>query len=152
MHIVAATAPLPFPTALDALTFRFEDLPRQLRKIMDDALQGHDLGRTQWRLLAYVLREEGLTQTELARLLEVERATAGQAIDALERKGLLARLPKEGDRRVWSIIATPAAHGLLAEMRVIIDEIYAQMFAGFSAADIATLGRLLERIATNIRA
>lgn len=152
MHIVASVAPDPFPTALDSLTFRFEDLPRQLRKIMDGALQGHDLGRTQWRLLAYVLREEGLTQTELARLLEVERATAGQAIDALERKGLVARQPKNGDRRVWSIVATPAAHGLLAEMRVVVDEIYVQMFAGFSAADVATLGHLLERIAINIHA
>lgn len=152
MHVATSAAPDLFPTALDSLTFRFEDLPRQLRKIMDDALQGHDLGRTQWRLLAYVLREEGLTQTGLARLLEVERATAGQAIDALERKGLVARQPKNGDRRVWSIVATPAAHGLLAEMRVVVDEIYAQMFAGFSAADIATLGHLLERIAINIRA
>lgn len=152
MHLVTATAAPAFPTALDALTFRFEDLPRQLRKIMDDALAGHDLGRTQWRLLAYVLREDSPTQTELARLLEVERATAGQAIDALERKGLVARQPKDGDRRVWCITATPAAHGLLAELRVVVDEIYAQMFAGFSGDDIAALGRLLERIATNIRA
>lgn len=152
MQLVHQTTAWTFPTPIDALTFRFEDLPRQLRKIMDDALAGHDLGRTQWRLLAYVLREAGLTQTELARLLEVERATAGQAIDALERKGLVARRPKDGDRRVWSIFATPAAHSLLVELRVVMDEIYAQMFAGFSADDIATLGRLLERIATNIRA
>ena len=119
---------------------------------MDDALAGHDLGRTQWRLLAYVLREQAPTQTELARLLEVERATAGQAIDALERKGLVARQPKDGDRRVWCIIATPAAQQLLTELRVVVDEIYAQMFAGFSADEVAMLGRLLERIATNIRA
>jgi MarR family transcriptional regulator for hemolysin len=152
MQIVPKVHPVPFPTSLDAVTFRFEDLPRQLRKIMDDALAGHDLGRTQWRLLAYVLREQAPTQTELARLLEVERATAGQAIDALERKGLVARQPKDGDRRVWCIIATPAAQQLLTELRVVVDEIYAQMFAGFSADEVAMLGRLLERIATNIRA
>ena len=44
-------------TPLDALTFRLEDLPRHLRRIIDDALQDHGLSRTQWRLLAYVMRQ-----------------------------------------------------------------------------------------------
>jgi MarR family transcriptional regulator for hemolysin len=152
MKLVASTPDAAFPTALDALTFRFEDLPRQLRRIVDEAMQDHDLGRTQWRLLAYVLRDEGLTQTELARSLEVERASVGQAIDALERKGLVARRQKDGDRRVWRIVATAKARALVADMRVVVDEVYAQMFAGFSAAEIEQLGGFFERIARNIRA
>jgi DNA-binding MarR family transcriptional regulator len=151
MKLVASHPDTPFPTALDALTFQFEDLPRQLRRIIDEALNGHDLGRTQWRLLAYVLRQEGMTQTELARCLEVERASVGQAIDALERKGLVARQQKDGDRRVWCIIPTAKARGLLDELRVVVNEVYAQMFAGFSAAEIAQLTGFFDRIADNIR-
>lgn len=151
MKLVAPATPPAFLTDLDALTFRFEDLPRQLRRIIDDALQGHDLGRTQWRLLAYVLREEGLTQTELARRLEVERASAGQAIDVLERKGLVARRQKDGDRRVWSIMATDKARSLVGDLRGMVDEVYAQMFAGFTPAEIETLRRLLDRIADNLK-
>jgi DNA-binding MarR family transcriptional regulator len=151
MKLVAQAADSPFPTTLDALTLRFEDLPRQLRRIVDDAMQDHDLGRTQWRLLAYVLRDEGMTQTELARCLEVERASVGQAIDALERKGLVARRQKDGDRRVWRIIATGRARALVADLRVVVDEVYAQMFADFSAAEIAQLGSFFDRIARNIR-
>lgn len=139
-----------FPTDLDSLTFRFEDLPRQFRKVMDDALQAHNLGRAQWRLLGYVLREEGLTQTQLARRLEMERASAGQAIDALERRGLVSRQPKDGDRRVWSIVATDTAHGLMGELRDAVDGVYAQIFDGFSSEDTAVLKRLLDRIAANI--
>lgn len=152
MKLVASVTEAAFPTALDALTFRFEDLPRQLRRIVDEALDGHDLGRTQWRLLAYVLRKAGMTQTELARCLEVERASVGQAIDALEGKGFLARRQKDGDRRVWCIVATDKARGLLADLRVVMDEVYEQMFAGFSSADIALLEDFLDRIANNIRA
>lgn len=147
MHVATITN---FPTDLDALTFRFEDLPRQLRKVMDDALQGYNLGRAQWRLLAYVLREEGLTQTQLARRLEMERASAGQAIDALERRGLVARQHKDGDRRVWSIVATEAAHSLMDEVRGVMDDVYTQIFSGLSDDDTATLKRLLDRIAANI--
>lgn len=136
-------------TSLDALTFRFEDVPRLLRRTIDTALEGYDLSRTQWRLLAYVLREEGMTQTELARRLELERAGVGQAIDALERKQLLERTKAPGDRRVWRIIPTDLARLLIPELRETINEVYAQMFRGLSAEEIEKLHDLLDRIMDN---
>lgn len=150
MKLVTSRSAPAFPTPLDALTFRFEDLPRLLRRRVDTALDGYDLSRTHWRLLAYVLREEGMTQTELARCLELERATVGQAIDAMESKGLIARAQKPGDRRVWCIVATARAHALLPELRIIIDEIYAQLFKGFDDRDLAQLGQFLDRMADNV--
>lgn len=123
-----------------------------MRRIIDEALHGHDLSRTQWRLLAYALRQEGLTQTELARYLEIERASAGQAIDALEKKALVARCQHPEDRRVWRIVPTDRAKALLAELRDTMDEIYAQLFDGFSEAELRQLGSFLERMTRNIKA
>ncbi len=142
----------PVLTPLDALTFRLEDLPRQLRRIIDDALQDQGLSRTQWRLLAYVLRQEGLTQTELARHLEIERASAGAAIDALEKRGLIERAQHATDRRVWRIMPTPAAKSMLGSLREVIDEVYAQLFDGFSESELTRLGQFFERMARNIKA
>lgn len=142
----------PVLTPLDALTFRLEDLPRQLRKIIDDALQDQGLSRTQWRLLAYVLRQEGLTQTELARHLEIERASVGVAIDALESRGLIARSQHATDRRVWRILPTESAKAMLSSLREVIDEIYAQLFDGFSDSELAQLGSFFERMARNVKA
>lgn len=139
-------------TRLDALTFRLEDLPRQLRRIVDEALHEYGLSRTQWRLLAYVLRQEGLTQTELARHLEIERASAGAAIDALERRGLVKRAQHATDRRVWRIESTPVARSMLGGLREVIDEIYAQLFDGFSEDELTKLGQFFERMARNIKA
>jgi MarR family transcriptional regulator for hemolysin len=152
MKLVTTSSETPILTRLDALTFRFEDLPRQLRRIIDEALQGYELSRTQWRLLAYVFRQEGLTQTELARYLEVERASAGLAIDALEKKALVARHQHPDDRRVWRIMPTDKAKGLLHELRDTVDEVYAQLFQGFSEAELEQLGGFFERIAQNIKA
>jgi MarR family transcriptional regulator, transcriptional regulator for hemolysin len=151
---LAPTSPTESPvlTPLDTLTFRLEDLPRQLRRIVDDALQDQSLSRTQWRLLAYVLRQEGLTQTELARHLEVERASAGVAIDALEKRGLIERAQHAADRRVWRIMPTPAAKAMLGSLREVIDEVYAQLFDGFSASELGQLGTFFERMAHNIKA
>lgn len=152
MELVANNTDSPVLTPLDALTFRLEDLPRQLRRIVDEALQGYGLSRNQWRLLAYVLREEGLTQTELARYLEVERASAGLAIDALEKKGLVARTQHSEDRRVWRIMPTAKAKALLHNLRDMMNEIYAQLFDGFSTAELDQLGQFFERMARNIKA
>ncbi len=151
MKLVASSAASPFPTALDELTFQFEDLPRLLRRVVDEALQGHDLSRTQWRLLAYVLRQEGMTQTELARCLEIERASAGLAIDSLERKQLVSRQQHPEDRRVWRIMPTQRARGLLNELRDMVDEVYAQLFAGFDAGELAQLRGFFDRIARNLK-
>ena len=152
MKLVAPSPDSPVLTALDALTFRLEDLPRQLRKIIDDALEGHGLSRNQWRLLAYVLRQEGLTQTELARYLEVERASAGLAIDGLEKKGLVVRQQHPDDRRVWRIMPTDSAKGLLHALRDTVNEVYAQLFQGFSEGELTQLGSFFERMAANIKA
>ena len=70
-----------FPSALEALSFRFDEIVRLLSRRIDAALADHDLSRTQWRLLAYVLRQEGITQSELARVLELERASVGNTVD-----------------------------------------------------------------------
>ena len=152
MKLVATVSDIRVLTPLDELTFRFEDLPRQLRRIIDEALQGVDLSRTQWRLLAYALREEGLTQTELARYLEIERASAGLAIDALERKSLVERRQHPEDRRVWRIIPTAKAKALLQGLRETVDEIYALLFKGFSEQELQQLGQFFERMALNIKA
>lgn len=152
MKLVAPHADMSALTPLDALTFRLEDLPRQLRKIIDDALEGNGLSRNQWRLLAYVLRQEGLTQTELARYLEVERASAGLAIDGLEKRGLVVREQHPGDRRVWRIMPTPTAKHMLGELRDTVNEVYAQLFQGFSETELNQLGSFFERMARNIKA
>lgn len=150
MELVKPEKSQMFPSFLDSLAFRFEDIPRVLRRIFDVALEEHDLSRSQWRLLAYVLRDEGMTQTELARSLELERASVGQAIDTLERKKLVERVKSSGDRRVWHIHATEAGRRLIPELREMINEIHQQIFAGFSDEEISQLGRFLDRIMTNL--
>lgn len=150
MKLVQNTENFPILTPLDAVSFRFEDIPRVLRRLIDLAITEYNLTRSQWRLLAYVLRDQGMTQTELARHLELERASVGQAIDALERKELVERIKSPGDRRVWRIHATNKAEALIPQLRETIDEIYEQMFAGFSKSETAQLHSFLDRIMTNL--
>ena len=139
-----------FPTSFDLITFQFDDVPRLLRKEIDAMLVEHNLGRTHWRLLAYALRDEGLTQTALASKLELERAPVGQAIDKLEQRGFLKRMRVKGDRRAWRIVPTEDARKLLPELRERVDAIYARMFEGFADSEISALSKTLGRLISNL--
>lgn len=141
-------APLHAPR--EALSFRFDEIVRALSRRVDARLEAYDLSRAQWRLLAYIIRNHGMTQSEIARVLELERASVGQTIDIMERKQLLTRTPSQTDRRVWRIEATQKAHDLLPELRPMIDRLHEQMFAGFSDGEIEQLGDLIDRIVNNI--
>ena len=139
-----------FPSPLESLSFRFDEIVRLLSRRIDAALADYGLSRTQWRLLAYVLRHEGITQSELARVLELERASIGSTVDIMERKGLVTRVASPDDRRVWRIAATERAHELLPGLREIIDDMLDRTFAGISTADVAQMSAVLNRIVSNL--
>lgn len=138
------------PSALEALSFRFDEIVRLLSRRVDAALADYGLSRTQWRLLAYVLRHEGMTQSDLARVLELERASIGSTVDIMERKGLVRRYANPDDRRVWRIASTSRAHELPPGLHEIIDDMLGRTFAGLTPADISHLSGVLDRIISNL--
>ena len=84
-----------FLTDTDRLFFLMEEVTRRLRRTFDSSVEQFGLTRTQWRILAYLFRSPGMTQTELARELELERASIGRTIDRLEELELVERRRRE---------------------------------------------------------
>jgi DNA-binding MarR family transcriptional regulator len=137
-------------TQRDEIVFRMEEITRALRQAFERRIAQTGLTRTQWRILAYLLREEGQTQSDLARMLDLERATVGQAIDRLEDLGLVERRACPTDRRVWQVHLQAAAYDLVPLLREEADRVHEVTWAGLSDADIAILRALLDRIALNL--
>ena len=54
-------------------------------------------------------RQPGLSQNEMASLLEVEPITVGRLVDRLEARGLVERRPDPTDRRIRRLHLLPAA-------------------------------------------
>jgi MarR family transcriptional regulator, transcriptional regulator for hemolysin len=139
-----------FPNTSEAMAFAIEDIGRLLRRRIDGALAAEGLSRPQWRLLAYVLREPGLTQTILAQRLELARAATGVTVDQLERDGLIERRPDPEDRRLWRLHPSAAALTLLARLRNLGSNLLGTAFRGFAADEITVLAGLFDRIITNL--
>ena len=59
--------------------------------------------RAQWGILIWLERQPGISQKELAELLEVEPITVARLIDRLEARGMVERRPDPRDRRIWRL-------------------------------------------------
>ena len=64
--------------------------------------------RAQWAILIWLERQPGLSQKELAEILEVEPITVARLIDRLEERGMVERRPDPRDRRIWRLHLLPA--------------------------------------------
>ena len=81
------------------------------------------LTRSQWWVLNHLFRDEGLTQSELADMLEIEKATLGRLLDRLEAKGWVVRRPDPHDRRVKRLHLTGEVQGLMRSLRDLAAEL-----------------------------
>jgi MarR family transcriptional regulator, transcriptional regulator for hemolysin len=117
----------------DLLTL-LHDVARLIRTTADRRARAHGMTRAQWMILVRVHRHDGLTQRELAELLEVEPITVGRLVDRLEARGFVERRADPRDRRVWRLHLTPAAAPMLAEIDATRRELDAEATQGLPPA------------------
>jgi MarR family transcriptional regulator for hemolysin len=99
--------------------------------------------RAKWAVLARLDRFEGLKQTELAEMLDLQPITLTRLLDGLADNGLIERRPDPEDRRAKRLFLTPAARPLLERLSALGEDLMATALAGLEPADVdALLGRL----------
>lgn len=137
-------------TNLRTLGFLVHDVARLLRKRFEQNARGSGLTRSQWQVLAYLERNEGIQQGGLAELLEIEPITLGRIVDKLQTIGLVERLPHPTDRRIWLLRLTAAAKPKLAELKLLGDRTRAEALSDVSEPDREQLLKLLATLKGNL--
>ena len=84
----------------DRILYLMDEISRGARRVYDARVARIGLNQTQWRIIGQLLRDPALTQAEIAKKLELESATIGQAVAGLCARGLMKRLRAETDRRI----------------------------------------------------
>ncbi|MET0984007.1 MAG: MarR family transcriptional regulator [Steroidobacteraceae bacterium] len=132
------------------LGFLIHDVSRLRRLAFDQLMKPIGVTRSQWWVIAYLSRHDGMKQTELADLLDVGRVSLGALVDRLEASKCVIRKPDPNDRRAKLVFLTPAAHKLLSDMRNAEDEMNARILRGVSAQQRAVLFDLLAQLKHNL--
>lgn len=132
------------------LGFLLTEAARLLRKLIDRRLQPLGLTRAQWSVLAVLSNHDGLSQSQLADELEIEKTTAGRLIDHIEKNAWIERRPIPGDRRLWGVYLTERARPLIAEVEQIILNTRADMLRNLSSEQQRHLSGALHAVKTNL--
>jgi MarR family transcriptional regulator, transcriptional regulator for hemolysin len=131
--------------------FTLGELQRLVRLYADKQAARYGITRAQWAVLAKVERCEGLKQTELAELLEMQPITLTRLIDKLCDNGWIERRADQTDRRVNRLYLRKAARPLLGKLSGLRSEITATALDGINPSDAHRLLTLLESIKENVR-
>ena len=121
------------PSSIDwelRLGFLIHDVSRLRRSAFDRCLKPLNVTRSQWWVLAYLSREDGMTQSRLAEELDLGKVAVGGLIDRLEKSGLLRREADASDRRVNHVFLEPKSKQLIAKMRKVSHRMNTQILEG----------------------
>ena len=130
--------------------FLLHDVARLMRKRFDARVRSVGLTRAQWQALAYLRHQEGINQSGLAELLELEPITVGRLIDRMEEAGWVERRPDAADRRVHRLYTTERARPMLKQIETIGRDVLEEILIGISEDERETMMDLLSRIRGNL--
>lgn len=105
----------PMPLARE-IAFTLKDVSRMLGTYADQQARVLGISRAQWTVLVRLERNEGLKQSELAEVLDLQPISLTRLLDRLAENGLIERRPDPNDRRANRLYLTPAARPLLERL------------------------------------
>jgi MarR family transcriptional regulator for hemolysin len=128
------------------------EVARLLKTYADQRARQYGMTRAQWAVLFRLDRSEGLKQSELAELLDLQPITLTRLLDRLSDNGLIERRADPNDRRVNRLFLTPAARPLLERLTVLGEDMMGTVLAGLDAKTSERMLRDLGLVKENLRA
>jgi len=141
----------PLPVSRE-IAFTIMDVARLLKTYADQRARCFGTSRAQWAVLIRIERSEGLKQSELAEILDLQPISLTRLLDRLADNGLIERRPDPNDRRANRLYLTPAARPLLEQLTGLGQEMMETVLAGLEEEDRARLLADLRAIKDNLRA
>ncbi len=111
----------------DLFGFIVEDLSRQMRRRFEKAFSGSQssrgLSRGEARVLASISINPGITNSELAERLDIQKISLTHMVSFLEAEGLVERRLDPGDRRKRLLFVTGVASPVLDQVWKVLSDV-----------------------------
>lgn len=109
-------------------------------------LEPYGITPPQFALLAFLWKQDGLSQAELSEKSEVDRTTLSGLIDRLQKLALVERCRHPADRRVWLVRLTPAGRSLEEKLVPIALEVRENLTSSLRDDEYRGLCELLKKL------
>jgi MarR family transcriptional regulator, transcriptional regulator for hemolysin len=134
------------------LGFLLKDVSRLYTRRFEERAHGLALTLPQCKALAYLSKNEGVSQKRLAELIEIDPMSLVRILDRMEADGWVQRRSAPEDRRARSLMLTEKAKPILDHISRLAAETRAEVLEGLATEERAKLIELLERLHTNLLA
>lgn len=145
-----STTDAPIKKPQDALGFVLSDVARLIRRNFNRQVQKLGLTQAQWQVLAFLARNEGVRQIQLADSLDMQPISVARIIDRMQASGWVERRPDPTDRRAFNLYLTAQANPILEQMWDQGAITRAEALKNIPAADQDQLLRTLLRMRENL--
>ena len=138
------------------LMIRLVLVGRRYRALLDERLRPAGQSAARMEAMAAILNAPvPRPQVDIAKRLRIEGPTLTRMLDALEKDGMVERLPDPADRRTKQLRLTGEGEETLEEIFAIADGLRSRLFDGFSEAEVEVvntfLARLMERLDSGLK-
>jgi MarR family transcriptional regulator for hemolysin len=127
------------------IAFTIMDVARLLKTYADQRARQFGISRAQWAVLIRIERCEGLKQSELAELLDLQPISLTRLLDRLADNGLIERRADPNDRRANRLYLKPAAKPLLGRLTELGGDMMETVLEGL---DVKSAERMLKQLVT----
>jgi len=125
---------------------------RLLRNFIDHRAKSRGTTRAQWIVLFRLRDQEGLSQVDLADVLELQPISLVRLLDRLVEHGLLERRHDPKDRRANRLFLTASGRQLVDDLDGLRDAIATDVMQDLSEETVETTLRALREIKDRIKA
>ena len=131
--------------------FLVHDVSRLRRVVVDRALKPVGITRSQWWILAFLSRRDGMTQTALAADLDLTKVAIGGLLDRMEGSGYVERRSDQRDGRIKRVYLTSSGAKFLSTSRSNVQDVEQDIMAGVSDNALQVTADTLILIKRNLR-
>lgn len=133
------------------IAFLIIDVARLLRTYADQGAASFGMTRAQWAVLVRLERAEGLKQSELADMLDIQPITLTRLVDRLCDNGLIERRSDPHDRRAKRLYLTPAARPVLERLHALGEVLMDDVIAGLDEDALDSMRKNFACMKENLR-
>lgn len=130
--------------------FLIHDVSRMRRIVVDRALKPLGITRSQWWVLAFLSRRDGMTQTALAADLDLTKVAIGGLVDRMEAASFVERRADERDARARRIYLTRAGQRLVTTIREAVDAVESDIMSVVTDEELDDAGVVLLKVKTRL--
>jgi MarR family transcriptional regulator for hemolysin len=131
--------------------FTIMDVARLIKTYADQRARQFGISRAQWAVLIRIERTEGLKQSELAEMLDLQPISLTRLLDRLAENGLIERRADPNDRRANRLYLKPAAKPLLGQLAALGTDMMGTVLKGVDEPAIERMLKELGRVKSNLR-